>query len=548
MDRFQDDPTEPLLSSRPDTESPNGETSNTETSDASAAPKPSTEFKATSRTYTAYVMVMVLTLTEALDSTIVSVALPVSPHNPYGGNTAATFALGTSYLLASTTLQPIFASVSNVFGRKPLLLIALFTFAVGLAIASAGNSSAVVLLGRTLQGVGSAGSNPLAVMILTDIVPLKERPRWLGNVGIMWMLGGLAGPPIGGGLAATNWRAVFWVCLPLIAVCFVVTMLFLRLKKTQGRLKHMLSRLDYVGMLLFLPASFLVLLTLTWLSTKYPWLSAEVLVPLSSGIGLMILFVMYERNVEAEPLIRLEVFGNPTSKIAYFGTVIHALVFFMTVYYLPVYYQGVQGYSSTRAGLAMLAVMLSNAPVNALANRSIQYSQRYRWAVWTGWGLTTLGLGLMCLLDTSTRGPVWVVITLTAGAGFGVLGAGQSTTTQAANKSENQARSQSAYLLVRGFGQTLGVAVGVAIFQNRLKSSLQGYDMGDHIAADTLLQYVKSADLAPEERAMLQKAIADALRVLWATGCGLAGLAGLLSCFIKGYPLDQDPDSKHSPE
>lgn len=121
------------------------------------------------------------------------------------------FWTGTSFLLTATVFQPSFASLSHVFGRKPLLLIALTFFTVGAIAGAVSNDFTALLTSRVIQGIGGGGIAALTGVIITDMVPLKERGKWLGLVTMMWAIGSVIGPVIGGVLA----EKASWVLLPI---------------------------------------------------------------------------------------------------------------------------------------------------------------------------------------------------------------------------------------------------------------------------------------------------------------------------------------------
>jgi MFS family permease len=131
------------------------------------------------------------------------------------GTAIEAFWCGTGFLLASTVLQPNFASFSHIFGRKPMLLSALTLFTAGAIICALSNNFTVMLVGRTIQGAGGGGIIALTEIIVTDLVPLRERGKWIGFISMTWSIGSVTGPILGGAFAQkVSWRWVYWVNLP----------------------------------------------------------------------------------------------------------------------------------------------------------------------------------------------------------------------------------------------------------------------------------------------------------------------------------------------
>jgi MFS family permease len=139
------------------------------------------EFKPNYRFYLAFLTLSTITLAAALDATSLSVALPIIASKLHGTAIEA-FWSGTSFLLTSTVFQPSYASFSHIFGRKPLVYVALTFFLVGAIIAALANNFTTMLIGRSLQGVGAGGIISLTEIVITDMVPLRERGKWFGCV------------------------------------------------------------------------------------------------------------------------------------------------------------------------------------------------------------------------------------------------------------------------------------------------------------------------------------------------------------------------------
>lgn len=170
-------------------------------------------FKPGPRLYVAFGGLLAMTLVVALDATAVSVALPtIAKH--LNASAIEAFWIGTSYLLSSTVFQPIYGSFSYIFGRKAMILTALAFFAVGAVVCGVAKSCEVLLLGRTLQGAGGAGLIAMTEVVLTDLIPLKERGTYTGVLASMYALGGGVGPIIGGALAEVAWRWIVSVGVP----------------------------------------------------------------------------------------------------------------------------------------------------------------------------------------------------------------------------------------------------------------------------------------------------------------------------------------------
>lgn len=360
--------------------------------------------------------------------------------------------------------------------------------------------------------------------------------------------------------ADTQQRWIFWINLPFIGVAFVFVPLFLKLNFKASNFADQLKRVDWVGSVLFIGPATSFLIPITWVCSSaslfatgtdhaqggvsYAWDSWRTLVPLIIGLVGLAGFVWYEEHVAREPLIRLNVFKNRTAMVNYIGTVIHGMVLWCLLYYEPLYYEAVKGYSPIISGVAIFPETFTVAPVSVVVGFLVTYTGRYRWALWSGWVLTTLGLGILYLLDTDTSVVAWIFLNLVCGIGMGLLFPSMAFAIQASSTNADLAFAVAMFSFFRAFGQAIGVAVGGTVFQNEMKKQLLGYPLlaskAVEYSADAsgLVQIIKKF---PEGMAKTQliQSYADALKIVWITMCALSGLALILSLWTKGLDLNK---------
>lgn len=199
------------------------------------------------RLMVAFTSLSIITLMVALDATSLSVALPIMAKT-LSGSAIEAFWSGTSFLLTSTVFQPIIGNFSHIFGRKPLILGSLVLFGVGAIVAAVANNFTVILVGRSVQGIGGGGVIALTEIISCDLVPLRERGKWFAFISSMWALGTVLGPLLGGGFAQSgNWEWIFWINLPFIGIGAVMVILFLNLNYKTSSFLDKLRRVDWIG-------------------------------------------------------------------------------------------------------------------------------------------------------------------------------------------------------------------------------------------------------------------------------------------------------------
>ncbi len=405
----------------------------------------------------------------------------------------------------------------------------------------------MLLAGRTIQGLGGGGIIALTDVLITDLVPLRERGKWLGVLSMTWAVGTVTGPVIGGALAEKiGWRWLFWLLLPLCAVGFVTLPVFLRLEKRLSGLWEEARKMDWLGAGLLIVSVTTFLLPISWGNVMFAWSAWQTLVPLILGFGGMLGFVLYEIYLPAQPLIPLDIFRQRTAIVTYLGIFLHGIVLWCILYYLPLYYEAVKGYSPAIAGVAALPETFTVAPTSVVAGIAISITGRFRWAVWSGWVLTVLGMGLLCDLSVDTSIPAWVFLNLVPGIGMGMLFPSFQYAVQAACDQRDVAFAAAMLNFVRSFGQSIGVAAGGAIFQNQFFVKLTAEPLVAHKAeqlaqdATSTVQIIKALAEDDPERIAIVKAYADSLRIVWAVMTGLAFVAFVLSLWTEPVDLNKD--------
>ncbi|KAL1603938.1 hypothetical protein SLS60_005530 [Paraconiothyrium brasiliense] len=486
----------------------------------------------------------VIVLMAALDATSLSVALPVMARALHGSAIEA-FWSGTSFLLTSTVFQPVIGSFSHIFGRKPLIYLSLVFFTAGAIVAAVANNFTVVLVGRSIQGVGGGGIICLTEIVVTDMVPLRERGKWFSMFSAMWSIGTVAGPLLGGGFSQNvSWRWVFWINLPFIGVGAVLITIFLQLNYKTSSFLAKLRRVDWLGMFLFLSSTTGFLIPITWGGVQYPWDSWRTLVPLILCAFGMTGFVVHQEYFAAEPLIRTSVFKNRTAAITYLSAVIHGIILWSVLYYLPLYFQAVKGMSPIMSGIAIFPWTFTVAPAAGIAGFLIAKTGNYRTITWVGWFLATFGNGLLIYLKTDTKTVAWIFLNLVGGAGAGMLFASMAIAVQASATNEDQAYAANMFSFLRAFGQTLGVAIGGVIFQNQAKRKMLTYPLLADKAAEYskdaagLVEIIKSLPADSPMKLQLRESYTEGLRYVWIVMTVFAFIAFVANFWIKAYSLD----------
>ncbi|MGH8877277.1 MAG: MFS transporter, partial [Stackebrandtia sp.] len=215
--------------------------------------------------YLLLIGLMLTMLLAALDQTIVGTALPTIVGDLGGLNEYAWVV--TAYLLAATASTPLYGKLSDLYGRRPILLSAIAIFLIGSLLAGISQNMMQLIFFRGLQGLGAGGLMTLAFTVVSDVVSPRERGRYQGFFGAVFGFSSVAGPLLGGWLADLDWRWIFYINLPTGIVALVMIDRMLKLVKTEKR-RH---KIDYVGAAFLVAAVVCLLLATSWGGKEYDW-------------------------------------------------------------------------------------------------------------------------------------------------------------------------------------------------------------------------------------------------------------------------------------
>ncbi|KAL9619139.1 MAG: hypothetical protein Q9160_006228 [Pyrenula sp. 1 TL-2023] len=445
----------------------------------------------------AFFSICIITLAVALDATSLSIALPIITER-LKGTALQAFWSGTSFLIASAVIQPVIGGFSHAFGRKQLVVVSSVFFAAGSLIAALATSFTLVYF--------TAWS--LSLALLTP---------WLRPKLTFWLEVDILDQP------TDDW----------IGGCDYNTLLEDR--TAEG------SNIGQGGVM-------------------FAWASWHTLVPLLLGTAGLLAFGFHERNLSAhvsdseeelsfkshmQPIIRFSIFGNWTLRLLYILTLVHGVVLWGLLYFLPLYYEGVKGYTPIITGVAVLPETFLTAPVAIIVGIVSSRIGGYRWAIWIGWGITTIGFGLLYLLDPGTSIVTFIFLNIPVAIGTGMAFASMSLGVQAAGRPQDAGHSITFYSFIRVFGQALGVAIGGVVFQNQIQQKLRAYPSLAASAEDysrdatELVGVIKSMQNGMRKTQLVQ-AYADSLKMIWIVMAALSGAVFVSSFFLKGYSLDQE--------
>ncbi|OTB17574.1 hypothetical protein K445DRAFT_316203 [Daldinia sp. EC12] len=493
----------------------------------------------------AFTSLLTIVAAVAIESTSLPTALPIMSAE-LGGTALQAFWSGTSFLLASTVIQPTVASMSHILGRRIMLYVSSAGFVGGSLIAALAGNFNVVLVGRTIQGAGGGGLIVLVEILISDLVPLAHRGTWFSINSVMWGVGIATGPLIGAGFAQdVSWRWIFWINLPIVGVGMLLVALFLKQAQVPGHIVEKLKRFDWFGSALFSASSASFLFGITTGGVAFPWASYQALLPLVIGFLGMLGFIYWEFSYATDPIVDKQIFETWTAVSTYIQTMLHGLILYGGIYFLTLFYQAVKLYSPVTSAIALLPETVGLAVASVAVGALTGMTKRYRWALWGGWISTTTGSGLLYLLSTGTKVTQWVFLNIPFGIGVGMLFTAEILAIQASNRPELNGEAAAFFSFIRIFGQALGVAVSGVIFQNSLKQELlriPGFaSLADEYSRDATAIVALIHDMAEgDTKTRMIQAFSDALSSIWLSLIAFSATGLLLSLTVKGYSMAQE--------
>ena len=451
-----------------------------------------------------------------LDTSIIATAMPTVVAQLGGVHLYAWVFSG--YLLTSTVTVPIYGKLADLYGRKPIFLVATGIFLLGSMLCGQAQTMEQLIAFRLLQGLG-AGLQAVVFTIIGDVYPLEERAKMNGIFSATWSLAAILGPSVGGFLTEqVDWRWVFYVNLP-----FCLLSMGLVWRVLNERVVRRPHRIDYVGSALLAAA---VSAFLLGLQAGQGALRAPLLIGAALGLGL---FVWHEARAP-EPILPLALFRRRIISASILGGVFMGMLLFAHGSFVPPYVQGVMGASPLMTGLVLAGTSIGWPAGSVLGGRMI-IRWGYRAAGIVGGVLLVLGFAWLWLLRPDDT--LWVATgtQVVMGVGFGFLSAVTMLSVQNAVSWEQRGVVTSASQFARSMGGTLGVSVAGAVFAAAIAASLAGADPGALLTAEG------RATIPPALLAEQRDALADALRAVFTLGVGVAvGALVAVACLPSGTP------------
>ncbi|WP_370161034.1 MDR family MFS transporter [Limimaricola soesokkakensis] len=459
--------------------------------------------------------------------TIVSTALPVITAD-LGGLNRMTWVV-TAYLLASTVGAPIFGKLGDLFGRKAVMQAGLGVFTLGALICGVAPSMEVLIAGRAVQGLGGGGLIVVAMAVVADLLPPRERSRVQGALGGVFGLSTVVGPLVGGFLVQSlGWHWIFFANLPVVAVAWVVLQSALR-----GRAPGARPRIDVAGAaLLTATLSGLVLVT-SMGGTVLGWGEPAMLALIGATLASLMGFIFVESRA-VEPILPLSLFRLNAVAVVNAAGLLVGMAMFGTITFLPLYLQVVQGVSPVLSGMFLLPMMGGLIGASMVSGRVMGRTGRYKALPVASTALLALAMLGLSRLGPDT--PLWQVLALMTATGLGIgpmMSVGVAAIQNAVPRSMLGVGTASANMF-RLIGGSLGTSIFGAVFGAGLAQNLAGRVEGaglGTISRDSVMA------LDPQLRESVLAGFAAALDPIFLLAAGIATLAFVVTLLLREVPL-----------
>ncbi|MBI3512594.1 MAG: MFS transporter [Proteobacteria bacterium] len=490
---------------------------------------------------------MLAMMLASLDQTIVATALTAMARDLNGWALMPWVVSG--YLVTSTVTTPIYGRLSDLYGRRPVLLIAIGLFAGGAVLCALSQTMVQLVGARLVQGVGGGGLRAVSQAAIADIVPPRERGRIQGYFSAVFTVSNALGPVVGGLIADyLSWHWIFWLYLPLAAAAlFLSNRALKRLPKPTRK-----PVIDWAGAVLILASATPILLGVGQAQKAGGWASFEVFGPIALGVIFIVALVLRER-VASEPMLPLRLFANPTFSLCSLIAFLNHGVMIALIMLVPINYQLASGMSANQAGMRLISMTVGAVLGSFIAGQLVSRTGRYRIFPIIGTTTTAIMCAAIAWVGLGRSTPLDVAATLLLGLSFGFQLSPLTVVVQNALDIRDTGIGMSCLMFFRLMGGAFVVSLLSAVLIGSLDAgaaALPGLEvLGPHRGLALFQLDERSGVLTPVVMQALEQTIRHAFAVVFGVAAALSVCALVGACLLKEVPLRgrEEPQREQQP-
>lgn len=478
----------------------------------------------------AFAVIAASMLLAALDSTVVSTALPTIVGD-LGGAAHMSWVV-TAFFLAEAVATALAGKFGDLFGRKAVFVVSIGIFTLASLLAGAAQGMTWLILTRALQGVGAGGLMVTSMATIADIVPLRERGKYQGAIGAVFGVTTVLGPLIGG-LFTDNlsWRWVFYINLPIALVIVPVALRLLPRTQTRGR-----PVIDYLGITFVTLATGSLVLATSWGGTEYGWTSPVILGLFALAAVAIVAFVLAERRA-VEPVLPLRLFSRNVFTVSVALSFIVGFAFLGVMTYLPSFLQYCLGVSATGSGIRTLPLVVGLFVASTTAGQVVSTTGRYK--AFPIAGALVMGVGMFLLSRLDGGSGIWAtsLAMLVLGTGIGLTMQILTIIVQNTADYRDLGVATSGVTFFRTIGSAFGTAVFGTVYASRLAPSLAEVEAQTGVSPDAVTTPEAVHALPEAQQTAVVAAYTDTLQTVFACGIPVAVLGLALALLLRQVPM-----------
>lgn len=483
----------------------------------------------------------------ALDVTVVTVAIPtiVSDFKSTVGYTW----IGSAYLLSNAATAPSWGKISDIWGRKPVILGAVAIFWVGSLLCAVSRNMTMLIVARAIQGIGSGGIIILVNVCISDLFSMRKRGQYYGFTGLVWAVAGGIGPVVGGALTEhASWRWCFYINLPISGAGFILLVFVLKLHNPKTPMRAGLAAVDWLGSFAVSAGTLLVLLGLTFGDVMYPWKSAAVISMIVIGTLILGAFAFIEARIARYPIIPMRLFSSRVAVASFVCCFFHGIVFVSGSYYLPLYFQAVLGATPLLSGVYVLPYSIGLSITSAAVGIAIKKTGKYLPFIIAGFVLLTAGFGLFTNLGDHANWAKIILYQIVASLGVGPNFQATLLSLHTTVDRRDVTSATATFGFIRQMSTTISVVIGGVVFQNQMQQqhgklvASLGAEAANLLSGSNAASSVDvvSTLLSGPELQIARSAYWVAIRTMFIMYAALAGAGLVASLFIKQSTLSTE--------